>query len=101
MTRRAAKVDANQPEIVDALRSAGATVKPCHAVGEGFPDLAVGYRGVNYLIEVKDGSKPPSARKLTGPQESWHATWAGQVVIVKNVDEALAAIGVVCRGTIS
>ena len=89
----AAKVDANQPEIVKALRKAGASVSPTHAAGSGFPDLVVGFRGVNYLIECKDGSRPPSARKLTPDQEKWHGTWLGTVHIVCNIDEALAVIG--------
>ena len=45
MTRRAAKVDRNQPEIVDALRKCGAFVKDCSGVGAGFPDLIVCFRG--------------------------------------------------------
>lgn len=91
--RTAAKVDANQPEIVAALRSAGATVQPLHSVGQGCPDLLVGYRGQTYAIEVKDGRKPPSARKLTPAQEDWHGAWKGHVAVVSSVDEALAAIG--------
>lgn len=94
MTRRAAKVDANQPAIVAALRRAGASVTPLHMVGSGFPDLAVGYRGVNHLLEVKDGSKPPSARRLTDDEEEWHATWRGSVRIVSSVPEALAVLGI-------
>jgi Holliday junction resolvase len=63
--RKASAVDANQSELVDALRKFGATVTPTHATGAGFPDLVVGYQGVNYLLEIKDGAKPASARKLT------------------------------------
>lgn len=91
--RRAAKVDRNQAEIVKALRQAGATVHPCHGAGQGFPDLAVGYRGRNYLIEVKDGALAPSDRKLTPAQQEWHAAWRGDAVVVTSVSEALAAIG--------
>ena len=92
--RRAAKVDANQGVIVDALRKAGAFVEPMHAVGSGFPDLCVGYRGETHLLEVKDGRKPPSARGLTDMQIRWHALWRGRPVqIVNDVNEALAAIG--------
>jgi hypothetical protein len=40
--RRASKVDANQREVVAALRGAGASVQLLHAVGEGCPDLLVG-----------------------------------------------------------
>jgi hypothetical protein len=57
-------------------------------------DLLVGYRGQNLMIEVKDGGKPPSARKLTSDQVDWHDAWRGQVIVVKDVDQALAAIGV-------
>ncbi|MFV1644920.1 hypothetical protein VWZ82_12930 [Phaeobacter sp. JH20_41] len=99
MARRyAAKVDANQGEIVAALRAAGATVTPTHAAGDGFPDLAVGFRGQSFLIEVKDGSKPPSARKLTPGQQKWHTTWRGQKAVASTVAEALAVIGVEYRG---
>ena len=90
--RRAAKVDANQAEIVEALRKIGASVQPLHAVGQGCPDLLVGWRGIVSLLEVKDGSKPPSARKLTEDQVKWHAEWRGQVAVVENVEQAIEAI---------
>jgi len=95
--RRAAAVDANQSEIVKALRGIGATVSLTHRLGEGFPDICVGYHGRNILMEIKDGSKPPSARKLTKPEQAWHDAWRGQVVIVESVDDALVAIGVKAR----
>lgn len=88
----AAKVDANQGEIVQALRGIGCTVQPLHTVGKGCPDLLCGYRGHNVLIEVKDGSKPQSARKLTPDQVDWHGSWAGQVHVAASVDEALGVI---------
>jgi hypothetical protein len=98
---RAARIDANQPDIVAALRKAGCTVQPLHAVGDGVPDLLVGRDGRNYLIEVKDGRKPPSSRRLTPVQKRWHngddkkrPAWAGQVAIANNVDEALRIVGV-------
>ena len=92
--RRAAKIDANQPAIVAALRRAGASVQPLHSVGGGCPDLMVGYRGLTYAIEVKDGAKPPSARKLTPDQIEWHAAWRGHVDVVTGVDEAFRAVGI-------
>lgn len=93
MGRRAAKVDANQKQIVKALRDAGATVQHLHAVGAGCPDLLVGFRGINYLMEVKDGHKPPSARKLTDDQVTWHRDWRGNAHVVKSITEALAVLG--------
>ena len=98
--RRAAKVDANQADIVAALRMAGATVQPLHAVGKGCPDLLVGYQRVNYLLEVKGGSKVPSAQKLTEDQVEWHELWRGRAAVVNDVKSALTAIGAL-RGTIS
>ncbi len=86
---RAAKVDDNQSEIVAALRGAGCSVMPLHAVGKGCPYILVGFRNANFLLEIKDGNKPPSARKLTPPQERFHSTWNGQVTIVTSAEEAL------------
>lgn len=90
--RRAAKVDANQTDIVAALRKIGATVQPLHGVGSGCPDLLVGYRGVNYAIEVKDGAKPPSARKLTPDQVEWHIAWRGHVAVADSIEAAISVV---------
>ena len=87
--RRAARVDRNQVEIVNALRKAGASVQSLAATGKGCPDLLVGCRGVNLLMEVKDGQKAPSARKLTADQVEWHGAWEGQVAVVKTAQEAV------------
>lgn len=93
--RRAARVDDNHNDIKDALLSVpGVTVADTAGAGNGFPDLVVGFRGANYLIEVKDGSKIPSKQKLTPLQVGFHAIWQGQVAVVKNEAEALAVIGV-------
>jgi len=92
--RRAAKIDANQNAIVGMLRGCGATVQSLAATGKGTPDLLVGFMGRNWLIEVKDGSKPPSARKLTPDQVSWHGGWKGQVAVCMTAEEALFVIGI-------
>lgn len=90
--RRAARQDANQPAIVAALRAIGCSVSDTSGVGDGFPDLAVGYRKRTTLLEVKDGSKPPSGRELTPAQVKWHIAWRGQVSVVTSVEEAIAAV---------
>lgn len=90
---RAARIDANQPEIVAGLRAIGATVQPLHTVGKGCPDILVGYRGRNYLIEIKDGRKPPSARMLTPDQDEWHGEWRGQVTVASSLEDALCIVG--------
>jgi hypothetical protein len=88
--RRAAKIDRNQPEIVEALRAIGCSVQPLHSVGGGCPDLLVGKHGRNVVLEVKDGRRPPSERQLTDDQIEWHATWRGSVFVVSSVEDALA-----------
>lgn len=97
--RRAAKVDANHAAIVRALSDVGCGVVDLSAVGGGVPDLLVHPPGYPHcermvLLEIKDGSKPPSARKLTPAQEKFHAGWKGLLRVVTTVDEALAAVGV-------
>lgn len=91
--RRKARVDKNQKQIVDALRRCGASVFPTHTVGGGFPDIVVGFQGVNYLVEIKDGEKIPSKRKLTPDEVDFHDTWRGRVWVVESVDDALKMIG--------
>ena len=92
--RRAARVDENQSDIVKALRKAGYSVAITSGLGEGFPDLLVGARGKNYLLEIKDGSKPPSAQKLTADQVEWHRNWRGHVAVIDSVESALKEIGI-------
>lgn len=90
--RRIARVDANQSEIIGALIACGCSVHPLHQVGGGVPDILVGHRGRNILMEIKDGRKPPSERKLTQDQQEWHSRWRGQVIVVTNSAEAIAAL---------
>jgi hypothetical protein len=78
--------------IVGALLRCGATVQSLAAVGQGCPDLMVGFRGRTLCFEVKDGSKSPSRRALTEDQKQWHAAWAGHVVVVESVEQAIAAL---------
>ena len=92
--RRRSRVDANQKSIMGALKRVGASITVLSNVGGGCPDLLVGHRGVNYALEIKDGSKPPSERVLTPDQVEWHRDWIGQKQVVKSEAEALEAIGI-------
>ena len=87
--RRAARVDDNQMEIVRAMRAVGATVRVI-TQGDGLPDLLVGYNGHTILMEIKDGNKPPSARKLTDNEQKFFDEWkGGPLYKVESVDQAL------------
>lgn len=93
MARRAARTDANQTEIVKALRSIGALVWVSSGVGGGFPDLVVGYRRTIFLLEIKDGNKAPSAQKLTPDEEMFHQLWQGyDVYVVRSPEEAINTV---------
>jgi len=87
--RYANRIDANQNAIVEALRECGATVRII-SQGGGIPDLLVGYNGYTILMELKDGSKPPSARKLTEDEQKFFDEWTGgMLAIVNSIEEAL------------
>jgi hypothetical protein len=90
--RYANRIDANQNAIVDALRKAGASVRII-SQGDGIPDLLVGYNGFTVLMEVKDGDKPPSARKLTDAEQKFFNEWrGGMLFVVNSVEQALESI---------
>ena len=93
MSRRASRADSNQPRIVAALRKAGCSIQHVHTVGQGCPDLVVGNRGVTYLLEIKAGK-----RGLNKEQAIWHATWRGQVAVVRTIEEAFEVCGVMRMG---
>lgn len=81
------KVDSNQREIVINLRAAGASVAHLHTLGKGVPDLLVGWRGSNFLLEVKS----PNGQ-LTKSEKDFCEHWHGQVAVVKTWEEALLVI---------
>ena len=92
--RRAARRDDGEREIIDALRKAGAYVKQVN--DEGLADLLVWHGGRTLILEVKDGKKPPSARKLTEAEQKFHNEWPGDnLFIVNSVEEALKVISAV------
>ena len=94
--RRAAKRDANEVPLVAALRAIGCLVVAIS--GKGVPDLLVWtpFQRRLVLLEIKDGSKPPSARALTPAQVEFHAEWAdAPIFVVASLEEALTAVGAV------
>jgi hypothetical protein len=86
--RYAARVDANQQQVVSALRAAGAYVWII-----GLPvDLLVGYKNHSWLMEVKDGPR----KRLTALQEDFFANWSGGTLCrVDGPEAALRMIGAV------
>jgi hypothetical protein len=97
--------DRNEPGIVAALRSVGASVEVLN--GRGVPDLLVGFRlpdtslSVIRLLEVKAPAGPrggTSGRELTPDQRTWWSSWVGpSPVIVRSAAEAIASLGLHVR----
>jgi len=87
------RVDSTQVQIVKELRRLGMEVEHLHMVGKGCPDILVGFKGKNVLLEIKKDEKS----KLTPDQVLWHRSWKGQVAVVTNVIDAVKVIKEVCR----
>lgn len=87
---RHGRTDANQTEIVRALRDVGAFVQSLADLGHGVPDLLVGFRGKWFVFEVKTNNG-----KLTPDETDWHGRACAPVFIARGVDEALRMIGAI------
>lgn len=83
------KVDDNHAEIIAAFRRLGWSARSTATIGKGFPDAAVGKFGHTYLVEIKDGKKPPSKRKLTEDEETFWREWRGSLVLIESVDDVI------------
>jgi hypothetical protein len=67
----------------------GLSVVHTHTVGKGMVDVIAGFRGANYLFEIKDPKKSPSQRRLTEDEEKFHNEWTGQVAVVETLEDVL------------
>ncbi len=78
-----AKRDENEAEIVKALEGIG-----CIVVRLDTPlDLLVGYRGYNYLLEVKTAKG-----KLTKDQREFIPPWRGQLAVIRTPEQAIDVV---------
>jgi hypothetical protein len=59
--------------------------------GDGCPDILVGFNRRSLLVEIKDGSKKPSARVLTPDEIRFKESWKGSYALVESKAEAVAA----------
>ena len=79
------KRDAVEGGIISALRKAGASVE--QLAERNAPDLLIGYKGRNILMEVKS-----QRGRLSKGQAQWHTNWLGQVAVVRSAEEALGIL---------
>lgn len=88
MRRYANRKDANHGSIREVFESLDCSVLDISDCACGF-DLICGYKTQAIAVEVKDGEKPPSARKLTLNENNAHNAWRGPKAIVTSNDEAV------------
>jgi hypothetical protein len=87
--------DANEPEIIAELEAVGAAVVRLDPSVAGLPDLLVGYRGRNILMEVKMPPGPQggtSHAPLSEDQLAFMQAWPGPCVVVRTPKQALHAL---------
>ena len=89
--RHAARVDANQAEIIAAMRTAGASVLVI-----GLPvDLLVGYADKTALVEIKNPKTSYGKAGANKYQTAFMQTWrGGPVALVDSVEAALRVLKV-------
>lgn len=81
--RRAARSDANQSEIVDALRKIGVSVEIIK-----LPlDLLICHKGETALMEVKTDEGG-----FTKVQAEFLSRWPGKVFVVRSPEDAVAQV---------
>jgi hypothetical protein len=88
--RNAAKVDANQAEIIETAEGIGAVATSLHRYGRGVPDLLISYRGRWFLVEVKTETGTLTKAEKEFIEKHWNA----KVYIVRNSQQLLDALGV-------
>lgn len=89
------RTDGNHAEIANGFRQVGCRVHQTHALGQGFPDLTCfdPVSGHIFLVETKDGSLPPSRRKLSPAEARFHEEWDGsKLFIVESLEDVQSVV---------
>jgi hypothetical protein len=84
--RRAARKDANHNEITDCFVSLGWSVLDISQLKNAC-DAFVAKDSCTIAIEIKDGSKPPSQRKLSSGEEKFRGNWKGNWALVESIED--------------
>tara|TARA_R110000803_G_C11935327_1_gene315893 strand:+ start:16 stop:303 length:288 start_codon:yes stop_codon:yes gene_type:complete len=86
--RRAARKDANHNEITDCFISLGWSVLDISQLKNAC-DAFVSKGSCTIAIEIKDGSKPPSQRKLSTGEEKFRENWKGNWALVESIEDVI------------
>ncbi|MEO9497674.1 MAG: hypothetical protein ABJG42_24585 [Vibrio splendidus] len=86
--RRAARVDDNQKAVVALFRKLGWYVLIVSQL-KNCCDIIVSKGGRTVAIEIKDGKKPASARKLSSGEEEFRDNWLGEWRLVETDNDVM------------
>ena len=88
-----ARKDANHTDIVGTFRACHCSVLDTSQLGNGAPDIVVAVNAeTTLLVEIKDGTKPPSQRKLSKDEIEFKRTWKGDYRIITSVNDVIALL---------
>ena len=68
--------------------------------GRGAPDFVVGVPGQAALVELKDGDKPASRRKLTKDELKFRDEWTGPYILGLSGEDVLRQLQALLGGSI-
>lgn len=90
--RKFGRTDTNHTDIRRAVEKIGWSAWSTASLGDGFPDLICAKAKRTVLLEIKDGSRQPSKRKLTDDEREFFAHWPGECYLVESIDDALRVL---------
>jgi len=82
-TKRNARNDDNQPEIIKTLTQLGITVENIKVPA----DLMVAKRAVTVIVEVKNPKQKASDRRLTDNELLFYNRWTGLFCVIETKDD--------------
>jgi len=81
--------DLCQKKVIEELIACGASVYDTHEVGKGFTDIVFGWRGVNYLMELKSKTKPREKSQVAFAKE-----WRGSHALLRDMEDTTYMLSV-------
>jgi len=89
MTYYKKRVDDNQKQIIHTFIALGASVLNLSRVGEGCPDILIGYKKHSVLCEIKRDNKAPYTESQVKFMQNWRG---GPISRIDSVDAAIRLI---------
>ena len=89
MTYYKKRVDSNQQQIIHTFIALGASVLNLSRVGEGCPDILIGYKKHSVLCEIKRDNKAPYTESQVKFMQNWRG---GPISRIDSVDAAIRLI---------